>query len=113
MDSTDWFVRYLVCRKGPFEMLVIFTTTISVINKYRANSIVVIPFGSLHNLLQNVPYNCVSVLCRDITVGPPFAGGFQIIPDHTWILLLSAASYDKTRPKFGPPVFRKFPLRSL
>jgi hypothetical protein len=35
MDGADWFIHYLVCRKGPFEMSVIFTTTISVIKAMR------------------------------------------------------------------------------
>jgi hypothetical protein len=45
MNATDWFIHYLVCRKGPFEMLAIFTTTINVINKYKAIRFVIIPFG--------------------------------------------------------------------
>jgi hypothetical protein len=45
VNGADWFIHYLVCREGPFEMLVIFTTTISVINKYKAIRIVIIPFS--------------------------------------------------------------------
>jgi hypothetical protein len=36
VGNTNWFIHYLVYRRQPFEMLVIFTTTISVINRYRA-----------------------------------------------------------------------------
>jgi hypothetical protein len=36
---------YFLCRRGPFEMLVIFATTISVISRYKAIRIVNIPFG--------------------------------------------------------------------
>jgi hypothetical protein len=59
--SADWFIHYLVCRKGPFEMLVIFTTTISVINKYKAIRIVIIPFGWLYNFLVIIVISSVII----------------------------------------------------
>jgi hypothetical protein len=40
VHCTDWFIHYLVCRRGPFEILVIVTTTINVISKYKAIRIV-------------------------------------------------------------------------
>jgi hypothetical protein len=42
---------YFLCRKGPFEMLVIFTTTIRAINRYRAIRMVNVPFGWLYSFL--------------------------------------------------------------
>jgi hypothetical protein len=59
--SADWFIYYLVCCKGPFEMLVIFTTTINVINKYKAIRIVIIPFGCLYNFLVIVIISSVII----------------------------------------------------
>jgi hypothetical protein len=37
------FVHYLVCRKGPFDTLIIFTTTISVNSIYSTSRVVIIP----------------------------------------------------------------------
>ena len=37
------FVHYLVCRKGPLDTLIIFTTTISVNNIYSTSIVVMVP----------------------------------------------------------------------
>ena len=37
------FVHYLVCRKGPLDTLIIFTTTISVNNIYSTSVVVMFP----------------------------------------------------------------------
>jgi hypothetical protein len=37
------FVHYLVCRKGPFDTLMIFTTTIRVNNIYSTSRVVIVP----------------------------------------------------------------------
>jgi hypothetical protein len=37
------FVHYLVCRKGPFDTLMIFTTTISVNSIYGTSRVVIVP----------------------------------------------------------------------
>lgn len=42
---------YVDCRRGPFDTLVIFTTTIRVISRYRAIKIVKVPLGWLYNFL--------------------------------------------------------------
>jgi hypothetical protein len=38
------FIIYFVWRRGPFEMLVLFTATVKVRNRYSAMTIVMIPF---------------------------------------------------------------------
>jgi len=38
------FVQYLVCRSGPFDTLMIFTTTISVISIYNTNNVVMFAY---------------------------------------------------------------------
>jgi hypothetical protein len=68
VDGADWFIHYLVCRKGPFEMLVIFTTTISVFNKYRAMRIVIIPFGWLYNFLVIIVFSSVIIVISSVII---------------------------------------------
>jgi len=46
------FIHYLICRRGPLARLVIFTTTIKVKRRYRANMIVNVPVGRLYNFLK-------------------------------------------------------------
>jgi hypothetical protein len=50
-----WFVLvcsfYLVCHNGPLDTLVIFTITISVMNKYKSIRIIIFPFGWLYNFI--------------------------------------------------------------
>ena len=42
-DETQWFIHYLVCRSGPFDTLIMFTTTIKVSNMYSTNIVVINP----------------------------------------------------------------------
>ena len=51
-----WDVRmglfiYVVCRSGPFDTSVIFTATISVISRYSAIKMVILPLGWLYSFL--------------------------------------------------------------
>jgi hypothetical protein len=41
-------VHYLVCRSGPLDTLIIFTTTISFSNMYSTNIVVMVPIIWLH-----------------------------------------------------------------
>jgi hypothetical protein len=68
VEITNWFIHYLVCRRGPFEMLVICTTTISDTNRCKAIGIVV-PFSRYYDNFFCY-YCCIGLENRDYGLYP-------------------------------------------
>jgi hypothetical protein len=69
------FVHYLVCRKGPFDTLMIFMTTISVNSIYSTSRVVMVPINWLYMTVVvvitsfSIIVSCILISLLLVTVG--------------------------------------------
>ena len=69
------FIHYLVCRSGPLDTLIMFTTTINVSNMYSTNTVVIVPIIWLYTTVVvvvisfSIIVSCIFISLLLVTVG--------------------------------------------